>query len=654
MNNIKKIGFQNFRVFKEHSNFEIAPLTILTGGNSSGKSTVIKGLKLMQQFWAQNDSGHNLNFSDDDNNHQLGNFEMSLTKNSTQDFIVFSYDVEHIAFESLSVELYFKEKGDELKDGILIRSVIKDKRGNTIFKVKMEKDKNHYYYNYEYIIHTLLPKIESLREEYNLYLKKTGGVTPNTVSLFEDNPDPRTCEEICKDENIDYDRFMELETMFLQKFWFDYSKPELGSGIRAPLDEWQKGKFLYDSTIISLFAQMHAGEFALFEENLWSKIVKVAPDAKERFNVLSFKNRIDELQLGAWVNDFLISGDKSFSAYYRKCLYLVISEFSSLDYNEEDESFMGSSISKFYEPNITYSLTFFDKFAKELFDKQTPLSETEQRIVNCRQIISDAEILHQLVSHDRLQFPFQDLSKKIKLFIRNITFRDIEMDFDTIYFVNSIRASSHRFYSFASHESPFHLFIKEFLRKSYKKEEKEFITKWLKEFEVADDFVIDIIEGAGSQIYLVQGEDKVNLVDLGYGVTQFLPIVLKIAYCNNIGKKTIVIEEPETNLHPRFQSKLAELFMDAYKMFGINFILETHSEYLIRKLQYLTAKGDINTNQTVIHYIGNPDKNRRAEGEEQIISINIKRNGHLSRPFGTGFLDEADNLAMSLLDFALN
>ena len=79
---------------------------------------------------------------------------------------------------------------------------------------------------------------------------------------------------------------------------------------------------------------------------------------------------------------------------------------------------------------------------------------------------------------------------------------------------------------------------------------------------------------------------------------------------------TVIIEEPEINLHPAFQSKLADMFVEAAKVFNIQFIIETHSEYLIRRLQYLTAKKDIKTDDTVIYYFTHPEQLKK--GEEQI------------------------------------
>jgi predicted ATPase len=83
------------------------------------------------------------------------------------------------------------------------------------------------------------------------------------------------------------------------------------------------------------------------------------------------------------------------------------------------------------------------------------------------------------------------------------------------------------------------------------------------------------------------------------------------------------------------------MFIDAHLQFGINFIIETHSEYLIRKLQVLTATGQLMPSESVIHYIGNPDPAKREPNEEQVRTIHIKHDGQLTKPFGTGFTDES-------------
>jgi predicted ATPase len=87
-----------------------------------------------------------------------------------------------------------------------------------------------------------------------------------------------------------------------------------------------------------------------------------------------------------------------------------------------------------------------------------------------------------------------------------------------------------------------------------------------------------------------------------------------------------------------------------YKNFNIQFIVETHSEYLIRKLQYLIAKKEFESVDANMYYFYHPDQ--IPEGTNQIKKIEFEKSGILNETFGKGFFDEADNLALDL--FVLN
>ena len=108
-----------------------------------------------------------------------------------------------------------------------------------------------------------------------------------------------------------------------------------------------------------------------------------------------------------------------------------------------------------------------------------------------------------------------------------------------------------------------------------------------------------------------------------------------------------IIEEPEANLHPDLQSKFAEILIMAYKFFGIHFILETHSEYLIRKLQYLTAKKRIESHDVNIYYFNSDEYVNNKVLKVKKIMIN--EYGGLTDNFGPGFFDESTNLQFDLL-----
>lgn len=77
------------------------------------------------------------------------------------------------------------------------------------------------------------------------------------------------------------------------------------------------------------------------------------------------------------------------------------------------------------------------------------------------------------------------------------------------------------------------------------------------------------------------GEHEV-ISDVGFGFSQVLPILVQAAVMP--AETTLLIEQPELHLHPRAQTKLAEVIIEASNS-GRRFIIETHSEHFIRGLQ---------------------------------------------------------------------
>ena len=112
---------------------------------------------------------------------------------------------------------------------------------------------------------------------------------------------------------------------------------------------------------------------------------------------------------------------------------------------------------------------------------------------------------------------------------------------------------------------------------------------------------------------------------------------------------TISIEEPEIHLHPKFQSILADMLVEACQKYNIHFIVETHSEYLIRKLQLLVAghiEGiGIDRSRVSIYYINSEDD----KSKQKVKRIEICSDGYLDDSFGEGFYDEATRLSRQLM-----
>ena len=105
--------------------------------------------------------------------------------------------------------------------------------------------------------------------------------------------------------------------------------------------------------------------------------------------------------------------------------------------------------------------------------------------------------------------------------------------------------------------------------------------------------------------------------------------------------QSLILEEPETNLHPNYQSKLADLIVDGFKTNHNQFIIETHSEYLVRKFQYLVATGNVDCEAIQIYYFSDHENVKPEE-------IKIRKDGTLKGDFGNGFFDHAPYLITDL------
>ncbi|KWU49772.1 AAA family ATPase [Pseudomonas palleroniana] len=130
----------------------------------------------------------------------------------------------------------------------------------------------------------------------------------------------------------------------------------------------------------------------------------------------------------------------------------------------------------------------------------------------------------------------------------------------------------------------------------------EGVSKWLKRMKVAEQLEVRQ-QGRSNRYELIIHRDGVacNLRDVGIGVSQVLP-VLVVAYFAPVGS-TVILEEPEIHLHPLAQSILAELFVSVSKERNVQFIVETHSEHLFRRMQTLIAKGTAKQRDVSMYFV---------------------------------------------------
>lgn len=102
------------------------------------------------------------------------------------------------------------------------------------------------------------------------------------------------------------------------------------------------------------------------------------------------------------------------------------------------------------------------------------------------------------------------------------------------------------------------------------------------------------------------GHDLVNIADVGFGVSQVLPVL--VALITAMPDQLVYIEQPELHLHPRAQYALAKLMADAINQRNIRLVIETHSSILIRGVQILVAQGQLAPEAVSLNWFTqNPD-----------------------------------------------
>ncbi len=130
------------------------------------------------------------------------------------------------------------------------------------------------------------------------------------------------------------------------------------------------------------------------------------------------------------------------------------------------------------------------------------------------------------------------------------------------------------------------------------------IADWLKKMGLIEAFEIkQIAPNRRDYEVLVQTlglKDKVNLTDVGFGISQILPVLVQCFYANQ--GSTTIIEQPEVHLHPSAQAELADLFIDAQKHNDTQLIIESHSEHFLRRLQRRIAEQKISSSEIAIYF----------------------------------------------------
>ena len=95
------------------------------------------------------------------------------------------------------------------------------------------------------------------------------------------------------------------------------------------------------------------------------------------------------------------------------------------------------------------------------------------------------------------------------------------------------------------------------------------------------------------------GTDMVSITDVGFGVSQVLPVLVALIVARP--GRLVYLEQPEMHLHPRAQVALAQELAAAAKR-GVRVVVETHSSLLLLAVQTLVAEGSLSPELVKLHW----------------------------------------------------
>ena len=701
-----KYTIKNFRVFdSEGAEIKLNPLTLLTGCNSSGKSSIVKSLLLLCDYLSQlkedKENGkevkltaHKLDFTKKPHN-LLGKFSKVVNEKSTDNVISMSIQVHsYMLMQDVVLELSFGiDENDNMSNGYIKSVVIRTMDGTVVYSSNEEKGCCGDFY--------------SIMPQFFNFIR-----VQHVISSYQSNGiDREFTGDITEEE---YKDFVNSMKSFLTEYKKDNSRESL-----LEINAWNNAHRNYGS----LLAKYSANKQEMIEKPFQLGMIyylpilneKLSGDKEDCANFLSASiadNQNDKALvsvLSRVLSDYKESDLTSFVDYYKskekaylsamnKSVFPMNSGIAPRLFHANDATIKASEIMMSpYNVDYENGWEIWGEKETKAVEKQEPKKSQEEQIVEWDSMPITFDLLfeamailsHKLLPEDNIHYqspngiPFMQYSSRIEyLFFKYLeeAIEEIVVDAtpDALSYVSSSIINVKRLYPLESNDEFTELLkkyveAKRCLNKKSDYVPNTFMDKWIKAFGIGDRISINIDdEGLGITLRLHKNEADVKgmlLADNGYGITQIFAILLnvEVAIMNRrslnyyddkniewnakILKKysepTIAIEEPEIHLHPRFQSLLAEMFYDAYRTYGIHFIIETHSEYLIRKSQVIIAGLQYESNKDAEEKC--PFRTYYMPKDGKPYSLGYRKDGKFVEEFGSGFYDEATNLAFDIL-----
>ena len=153
----------------------------------------------------------------------------------------------------------------------------------------------------------------------------------------------------------------------------------------------------------------------------------------------------------------------------------------------------------------------------------------------------------------------------------------------------------------------------------------EQIPKWLQRLGLIDSYRVNPISDTKQDYeFLVKqykGGPEVRLTDVGFGVSQVLPVLI-LCYSAPEGS-ILILEQPEAHLHPSAQSELGDVLVDVVKNRNVQIILESHSAFMLHRLQRRIAEEQISETDTALYFC------QINDGTSEIEQLDVDEYGNI-------------------------
>lgn len=178
---------------------------------------------------------------------------------------------------------------------------------------------------------------------------------------------------------------------------------------------------------------------------------------------------------------------------------------------------------------------------------------------------------------------------------------------------------------------------------------KEAVATWLQDLDLIQELRIRPT-GPQSRFYeivVIVAEAESSLLDVGFGVSQVLPVIMMLLSAPK--GSIILLEQPELHLHPNAQAALADLMLYAAETRNLQLIVESHSEHIVRRLQRRIAEASpaFATPDNIKMYYCQP-----GESGSTIDEVDVDRFGQISN-WPERFMGDVSGDLHSMLKAAL-